>query len=174
MGSVVNDEGLKKLEYLSLVSKVCTELETHLGFGDKILAEFITEIGRNCGTVDEFDEKLKENGAEMHDYFVRTLLTIIHAILPPKVKSKSDKDSRRDGAENKKSSFSALKIDDGKERVKELEREIEREVKERQRNEEKEVRRHRDGDRDRRERHRDDRRERRREREEDERGDYKE
>ncbi|CAK9144132.1 unnamed protein product [Ilex paraguariensis] len=174
MGSVVKDEGLKKLEYLSLVSKVCTELETHLGFGDKILAEFITEIGRNCGNVDEFDEKLKENGAEMPDYFVRTLLTIIHAILPPKVKSKSDKDSRRDGTENKKSRFSALKIDDGKDRVKELEREIEREVKERQRNEEKEeVRRHRHGDRDRRERHRDDRRERRRDREEDDRGDYK-
>ncbi|RVW30384.1 putative pre-mRNA-splicing factor ATP-dependent RNA helicase DEAH5 [Vitis vinifera] len=29
------NDGLKKLEYLSLVSKVCTELETHLGVGDK-------------------------------------------------------------------------------------------------------------------------------------------
>ncbi|GMN71844.1 hypothetical protein TIFTF001_051888 [Ficus carica] len=67
------DEGLKKLEYLSLVSKVCTELETHLGFGDKVLAEFITEMGRNCDTVEEFDTMLKENGAEMPDYFVRTL-----------------------------------------------------------------------------------------------------
>ncbi|CAM8974629.1 unnamed protein product [Rhodiola kirilowii] len=56
-------DGLKKLEYLWLVLKVCTELESHLGFGDKVLAEFITELGRNYETVDEYDRKLKENGA---------------------------------------------------------------------------------------------------------------
>ncbi|KAK1552343.1 hypothetical protein Q3G72_015024 [Acer saccharum] len=80
------EDSLKKLEYFSLVSKVCSEMETHLGFGDKVLAEFITELGRNCETVEQFDAQLKENGAEMLDYFVRTLLTIIHAILPPKPK----------------------------------------------------------------------------------------
>ncbi|KAL0333765.1 UNVERIFIED_CONTAM: putative pre-splicing factor ATP-dependent RNA helicase DEAH5 [Sesamum angustifolium] len=94
MGADIEDNGLKKLEYLSLVSKVCMELETHLGFADKVLAEFITEVGRNCQTVDEFDAKLKENGAEMPDYFVRTLLTIIHAILPPKQKSESEKGAK--------------------------------------------------------------------------------
>ncbi|GFP93208.1 probable pre-mRNA-splicing factor ATP-dependent RNA helicase [Phtheirospermum japonicum] len=81
--------GLKKLEYLSLISKVCTELETHLGFGDKVLAEFVIELGRNCKTIDNFDSKLKANGAEMPDYFVRTLLTIIHAFLPPKPRKDS-------------------------------------------------------------------------------------
>ncbi|CBI31157.3 unnamed protein product, partial [Vitis vinifera] len=96
------NDGLKKLEYLSLVSKVCTELETHLGVGDKVLAEFITDMGRKCETVDEFDSKLKENGAEMPDYFVRTLLTIIHAILPPKPKS-DDKGMKKDGGDGKKS-----------------------------------------------------------------------
>ncbi|KAL0337277.1 UNVERIFIED_CONTAM: putative pre-splicing factor ATP-dependent RNA helicase DEAH5 [Sesamum calycinum] len=108
MGADIEDNGLKKLEYLSLVSKVCMELETHLGFADKVLAEFITEVGRNCQTVDEFDAKLKENGAEMPDYFVRTLLTIIHAILPPKQKSESEKGAK----EGEKSAFSALKIKD--------------------------------------------------------------
>ncbi|CAI9767394.1 unnamed protein product [Fraxinus pennsylvanica] len=39
-----------------------------------------------CETVDYFDAKLKENGVEMLDYFVRTLLTIIHAILLLKTK----------------------------------------------------------------------------------------
>ncbi|KAL2534297.1 putative pre-mRNA-splicing factor ATP-dependent RNA helicase [Abeliophyllum distichum] len=102
------DDGLKKLEYLSLVSKVCTELETHLRFGDKVLAEFITEMGRKCETVDDFDAKLKKNGAEMPDYFVRTLLTIIHAILPPKKKEKLEIGSK----EGEKSGFSALKIMD--------------------------------------------------------------
>ncbi|PQM34083.1 hypothetical protein Pyn_38041 [Prunus yedoensis var. nudiflora] len=93
------DDGLKKLEYLSLVSKVCSELETHIGVVDKVLAEFITELGRNCETVDEFDTKLKKNGAEMPDYFVRTLLTIIHAILPPKPKPEkyTKKESASDG-----------------------------------------------------------------------------
>ncbi|KAL8463969.1 hypothetical protein ACS0TY_033781 [Phlomoides rotata] len=129
MGEGIEADGLKKLEYLSLVSKVCTELETHLGFGDKVLDEFITEMGRNCQNMDEFDAQLKENGAEMPDYFVQTLLTIIHVILPPKPKSKSDKGSTNEGDD----SFSALKIKDGKERVKELEKEIEDEAKARRR-----------------------------------------
>ncbi|KZV21612.1 ATP-dependent RNA helicase [Dorcoceras hygrometricum] len=134
MGAESKDDGLKKLEYLSLVSKVCSELETHLGFGDKVLAEFITELGRNCETVDEFDAKLKENGAEMPDYFVMTLLTIIHAILPPKARSKSEKGSK----EGDKSGFSALKIKDGRERVRELEKEIEEETRGRRRQDEDE------------------------------------
>ncbi|KAL3644364.1 hypothetical protein CASFOL_012296 [Castilleja foliolosa] len=134
MGPEIVADGLKKLEYLSLVSKVCTELETHLGFGDKVLAEFITEMGRNCEIVDDFDSKLKENGAEMPDYFVRTLLTIIHAILPPKPKSKSEKGAK----EENKSALSALKIRDGKKRVRELEKEIEEEVKNQRRMEDDE------------------------------------
>ncbi|URE20380.1 hypothetical protein MUK42_25712 [Musa troglodytarum] len=43
----LGNEGLKKLECLSLVSKVCTELESHIGCGDKVLAEFITELGHD-------------------------------------------------------------------------------------------------------------------------------
>ncbi|XP_019187957.1 PREDICTED: probable pre-mRNA-splicing factor ATP-dependent RNA helicase DEAH5 isoform X2 [Ipomoea nil] len=156
MGPQVEEDGLKKLEYLSLVSKVCSELETHIGVGDKVLAEFITEIGRNCQTVEEFDEKLKESGAEMPDYFVRTLLTIIHAILPPKPKSESEKDSKKPGEQ-----FSALKIKDDRERVKELEREIEVEAKKNRGKDEGEDRRDRDDRRDRRrDRDRDSRRDR--------------
>ncbi|KAK4483666.1 hypothetical protein RD792_010867 [Penstemon davidsonii] len=143
------DDGLKKLEYLSLVSKVCTELETHLGFGDKVLAEFITEIGRNCESVDICDAQLKKNGAEMPDYFVRTLLTIIHAILPPNQKSKSEKGSKKEG-----DNFPALNIQDGKERVKALEREIEEEAENKKRLKVEEEGKYRDNDYDRRERRR--------------------
>ncbi|XP_052183273.1 probable pre-mRNA-splicing factor ATP-dependent RNA helicase DEAH5 [Diospyros lotus] len=146
-----DEGGLKKLEYLSLVSKVCTELESHLGFGDKVLAEFITEMGRNCENVEEFDAQLKQNGAEMPDYFVRTLLTIIHAILPPRPKSKSKKDGGSDG---KKPSFPGLAIADSRDRVKEIEKEIEMETKNRLGGdeEEEELKKHRDRDR-RRDRH---------------------
>ncbi|CAM8881828.1 unnamed protein product [Rhodiola kirilowii] len=163
-------DGLKKLEYLSLVSKVCTELESHLGFGDKVLAEFITELGRNCETVDEFDRKLKENGAEMPDYFVITLLKIIHAILPPEGR-KEERDVRSgDDGDGRKSKFPGLGIEDSVDRVRELEKEIERETRirdggeERDRGEERERSRYRDRDRGGRGDRDEDRRERRRDR----------
>lgn len=122
MGENEKDDGLKRLEYLSLVSKVCTELEAHIGCADKVLAEFITDLGEKSGTVEEFDAQLKENGAEMPEYFVRTLLTIIHAILPPK--TKSDKDRTKGDPPAK---FPGLLVPDNRLRVKELEKEIEKE-----------------------------------------------
>ncbi|CAM8883986.1 unnamed protein product [Rhodiola kirilowii] len=103
---MVAAEGLKKLNYLSLLSKVCTELESYLGFGDKVLAEFITELGSNCETVAEFHRKLKQNGADMPDYLVRTLLTIIYTILPER-----DGKSGEDG-DGRKSKFPRLGIED--------------------------------------------------------------
>jgi ATP-dependent RNA helicase DHX8/PRP22 len=120
-----DSDGLKKLEYLSLISKVCSELESHVGVADKVLAEFITELGRSSTSVAEFDKKLKENGADMPDYFVRTLLTIIHAILPPeqssdaKGKGASDSKLRQEGC-----SFPGLSRPDDLDRVKKLEMEI--------------------------------------------------
>ncbi|KAL5715520.1 RNA helicase [Ranunculus cassubicifolius] len=74
-------DNMKKLDYLSIISKIVSELETQLGFGDyKGLAELITEIGRNSNSVDEFDVKLKENSTELPDYVVRTLFTDIHSV----------------------------------------------------------------------------------------------
>ena len=37
-------EELQKLEYLSLVSKVCTELENHLGINDKDLGKYTVHV----------------------------------------------------------------------------------------------------------------------------------
>lgn len=119
---------LQKLEYLSLIHKVCTELESHVGCNDKVLAEFITELGRKSETVDEFDKKLKENGAELPDYFVRTLLKIIHAILPPEPES-----DNKPSDEGKKKPFMALSIADDREHIKNMEREIEQEAKKKER-----------------------------------------
>eukprot|EP01018_Ginkgo_biloba_P021063 Gb_14269 [translate_table: standard] len=140
-------DGLKKLEYLSLVSKVCTELEVHVGCADKVLAEFITDLGQKSENVEQFDAQLKENGAEMPEYFVRTLLTIIHAILPPQTKSEKDKTKGASGG--KKTDFPGLTVPDNKQRVKEIEREIDKESrKDRERDSEK-GRDGRDGDEDR-------------------------
>ncbi|KAF3949799.1 hypothetical protein CMV_024373 [Castanea mollissima] len=53
---------------------------------------------------------LKENGTELPDYLVRTLLTIIHAILPPPKR----KPRKKEGVD--KAKYSALAIADSKER----------------------------------------------------------
>lgn len=37
---------LRELEYLSLVSKVCTELDNHLGLGDKDLGAYLVAESR--------------------------------------------------------------------------------------------------------------------------------
>lgn len=153
-----DSDGLKKLEYLSLISKVCSELESHVGVADKVLAEFITDLGRSSTSVSEFDKKLKENGADMPDYFVRTLLTIIHAILPPeqtsgsKGKGASDSKSKQKGG-----SFPGLSRPDDLDRVKKLEMEILQDVDLKSREEDREKDRDTDRDRDRargRDRHR--------------------
>lgn len=133
---------LKKLEYLSLVSQVCNELESNLGVSDKVLAEFITELGRKSDSVEEFDKTLKENGAELPDYFVKNLLTIIHAILPSKSKS------RKNDSDKKNQPYFALAKADDRERVKELQREIEKEAEEKARIQQREERKNRDRDRD--------------------------
>ncbi|CAB4266191.1 unnamed protein product [Prunus armeniaca] len=93
--AAATEDVFTKLDHLSLLSKVVSELETHTGLGDVVLAEFITDLGRSCETVDEFNSKLQENGAQMADYFVRTLFTIIHAISRPKP-PKPEKVSKKD------------------------------------------------------------------------------
>lgn len=77
---------IERLEQLSLVSKVCTELENHLGINDKVLgecelrstiffygswtnllislAEFIIALACKHGEFEGFKAALEENGAE--------------------------------------------------------------------------------------------------------------
>ncbi|ESQ47319.1 hypothetical protein EUTSA_v10028287mg [Eutrema salsugineum] len=139
----MENKELKKLNYLSLVSNVCNELETHLiRDAPKVLAEFIIHLGRHSETVDDFDKKLKEEDVtEIPDYFLRSLLTVIHGIYPPKPKPKSEKKKkkkkkkREDVEDGDKGSFKALAIKDTKDKVKELEKEMEREARQRQREE---------------------------------------
>ena len=57
-------EDLQKLEQLSLVSKICTELENHLGINDKDLAEFIIALADKHPTVEKFKASLIKNGAD--------------------------------------------------------------------------------------------------------------
>jgi ATP-dependent RNA helicase DHX8/PRP22 len=73
---------LQKLEHLSLVSKICTELENHLGINDKDLAEFLISLAEQNGKFDEFKRALSQNGAEFADSFIANLLRIINHMKP--------------------------------------------------------------------------------------------
>ncbi len=57
-------EDLQKLEELSLVSKICTELENHLGINDKDLAEYVIALADKHPTVEKFKASLIKNGAD--------------------------------------------------------------------------------------------------------------
>ncbi|XP_057375504.1 ATP-dependent RNA helicase DHX8-like [Daphnia carinata] len=93
---------LEKLEHLSLVSKVCTELENHLGLNDKDLAEFIIALAEKHKTFDEFKAVMIENGAEFSDSLIANLLRLIKHM-----KSANSKTTDVNLAEVKKTVFSA-------------------------------------------------------------------
>ncbi|KAJ4834822.1 hypothetical protein Tsubulata_050516, partial [Turnera subulata] len=112
------DAGLRRLEYLSLLSKLSSDFETHLGCGERVLAEFFIELGRDCGSVEELGSKLKEeSGAELPDYFLRTLLS--PCLLP------------QGGFQERRRHLCRPRH--GRGRVKELKRELEMEARERRR-----------------------------------------
>lgn len=79
---------VEKLEHLSLVSKICTELENHLGMNDKDLAEFIIHLAEKHTNFDDFKKVLLENGAEFSDSFITNLLRIIQHMKPVKMEDK--------------------------------------------------------------------------------------
>ncbi|XP_061611131.1 ATP-dependent RNA helicase DHX8 [Phyllopteryx taeniolatus] len=74
---------LSQLEFLSLVSKVCTELDNHLGISDKDLAEFVISLAEKEPTFDGFKALLLENGAEFTDSLIGNLLRLIQTMKPP-------------------------------------------------------------------------------------------
>ncbi|KAF5924525.1 hypothetical protein HPG69_018926 [Diceros bicornis minor] len=76
-------EELAKLEYLSLVSKVCTELDNHLGINDKDLAEFVISLAEKNTSFDTFKASLVKNGAEFTDSLISNLLRLIQTMRPP-------------------------------------------------------------------------------------------
>ncbi|XP_043483846.1 ATP-dependent RNA helicase DHX8 [Leptopilina heterotoma] len=85
-----------KLEHLSLVSKICTELENHLGINDKDLAEFIIHLSEKNSTFEGFKKVLNENGAEFSDSFVQNLLRIIKHMKPTPAQASPPAKSRKD------------------------------------------------------------------------------
>lgn len=71
---------MNDLERIGLISRVCSELDNHLGFSDKTLAEFIIHLASIHSTTATFHKALQENGAEVPMSFAANLLRIIHTI----------------------------------------------------------------------------------------------
>lgn len=53
---------MDELERLSLVSKVCVELENHFNLGDKDVAEFIIHLATENPTFEKFKKALDDEG----------------------------------------------------------------------------------------------------------------
>ena len=71
---------MEDLQRLGLISKVCSELDNHLGFSDKTLAEFIIHLAKQHTAPKAFQKALLENGAEFPDNFAENLHRIINKI----------------------------------------------------------------------------------------------
>ena len=83
---------LNKLAHLSLVNKVTTELENHIGIGDKTLSEFVIDLADKHEDARSFQKALDEVGAELSFDLVRNLLEMIQRMRP--------KSGSREGGKN--------------------------------------------------------------------------
>ena len=68
----------EQLAQLALVSKICTELEKHIGMGDKNLAEFVIHLAKESKyDKDKFAKNLESNGAKFPKVLFDSLYNII-------------------------------------------------------------------------------------------------
>ncbi|KAF2204641.1 ATP-dependent RNA helicase-like protein DHX8 [Delitschia confertaspora ATCC 74209] len=111
-------EDLADLELLSLVSKVTSEIQNHLGISDKTLAEFVIAQHAESKSLPEFQSKLEAFGAEfpksLIDSIDRLILTL-HPKYKNKSKGKLEKDVAKGGdtdTDRKTRVFKGLAIPD--------------------------------------------------------------
>ncbi|KAF2973401.1 hypothetical protein GQX73_g141 [Xylaria multiplex] len=112
-------DDLHELELLSLVSKVTSELQNHLGINEKTLAEFIIAQRLQCSKLAEFREKLSGMGGaswpdSLFDSIDRLVLT-----MHPKFKTTNgnasahgDSDKLARSLQEKETLFKGLSIPD--------------------------------------------------------------
>ena len=114
-------DDLLNLELLSLVSKVTSELQNHVGTGDKTLAEFLIAQRLESAGADDFRKRLDGLGAEFPPSLVDSLDRLVLAMHPKfKGKAKSNGDSKADEhephhtrtLEEKEKVFSGLAVAD--------------------------------------------------------------
>ncbi|KAK3294462.1 ATP-dependent RNA helicase DHX8 [Chaetomium fimeti] len=82
-------DDLESLELLSLVSKVTSELQNHLGINEKTLAEFVIAQRLESPSFREFKAKLAAAGAEFPPSLIESIDRLVQA-MHPKFKGKQN------------------------------------------------------------------------------------
>ncbi|MCJ1303306.1 DEAH-box ATP-dependent RNA helicase prp22, partial [Hypocenomyce scalaris] len=90
-------DDLTSLELLSLVSKVTSELQNHLGINDKTLAEFVIDQHSKCKSLTEFKAQMEAMGAEFPQSLVESVDRLI-LTMHPKFKSKANSSAAKSGS----------------------------------------------------------------------------
>ncbi|KAI9683551.1 MAG: DEAH-box ATP-dependent RNA helicase prp22 [Trizodia sp. TS-e1964] len=88
-------DDLASLEFLSLVSKVTSELQNHLGINDKTVAEFVIDQHSKCASFSEFKQKLDTMGVEFPLSFIESVDRLV-LTLHPKYKGKNGEASQNE------------------------------------------------------------------------------
>ncbi|KAI9705558.1 MAG: DEAH-box ATP-dependent RNA helicase prp22 [Candelina mexicana] len=89
-------DDLANLELLSLVARVTSELQNHLGISDKTLAEFVIDQHSRCSSLSEFKSGLEAMGAEFPQSLIDSVDRLI-LTMHPKHKGKSNGAALEDG-----------------------------------------------------------------------------
>jgi ATP-dependent RNA helicase DHX8/PRP22 len=108
-------DDLESLELLSLVSKVTSELQNHLGISDKTLAEFVIAQHAECKSLDEFQQKLEAMGAEFPQSLIESIDRLVKTMHPKYKKGNSANGETENGsqrAEEKSKVFKGLALPD--------------------------------------------------------------
>ncbi|KAK9237374.1 P-loop containing nucleoside triphosphate hydrolase protein [Lipomyces kononenkoae] len=118
-GSGPNDnimDDFEKLEILSLVSKITTELENHTGVRDKPLAEKILAIHEKSQSIDDFKQNLKAAKVDLTTALVGSVDRFIRLIHPKYKKAIARSYSEEKTAEKKTEFKSAVRHENGNSR----------------------------------------------------------
>jgi ATP-dependent RNA helicase DHX8/PRP22 len=103
---------MDELHRLSIVSKVTTELENHVGVSDKDLAEFVISIAAKSATPPAFHAALLANGAEFPDSFTTNLFNIIARMQAAARASASGNAATSSRSKKRKSATGLIRDDD--------------------------------------------------------------
>ncbi|MCJ1390902.1 DEAH-box ATP-dependent RNA helicase prp22 [Xylographa bjoerkii] len=90
-------DDLESLELLSLVSKVTSELQNHLGINDKTLAEFVIAQHSKCNALAEFKTQMEAMGAEFPPSLVESIDRLV-LTMHPKYKDKRARAADQNGS----------------------------------------------------------------------------
>ncbi len=85
---------IAQLQFFSLCSKVTQEIENHVGIKDKVLGEFIVNLGRESQNEKEFIKSLNELGADFSQQFSTNLYNMILKMLPKSMQTKANKEKK--------------------------------------------------------------------------------